>query len=224
MKILLTEKSWHDRLYEKLKTSYGENSWLRISDKKNLNDNFLRKFKIDKIFIPHWSDYIDKNIYEKYECILFHMTDLPFGRGGSPLQNLIIDGFKSTKISAIKVGEGIDDGPIYLKKELSLSGSAREIFNRSSSIIETMINEIIQNEMTPTKQIGEPTYYKRRKPSQSKINGIKKINDLYNHIRMLDCDGYPRAYIEFDGVKIEFENAKLIDNEIVNANVRIFKK
>ena len=30
------------------------------------------------------------------------MTDLPYGRGGSPLQNLIIRGFESTKISAIE--------------------------------------------------------------------------------------------------------------------------
>ncbi len=26
----------------------------------------------------------------KFECVCFHMTDVPYGRGGSPLQNLII--------------------------------------------------------------------------------------------------------------------------------------
>ena len=30
-----------------------------------------------------------QEIHENYKCIIFHMTDLPFGRGGSPLQNLI---------------------------------------------------------------------------------------------------------------------------------------
>jgi len=33
-----------------------------------------------------------KEIFENYEIILFHMTDLPYGRGGSPLQNLIVRG------------------------------------------------------------------------------------------------------------------------------------
>ena len=224
MNILLTEKSWHNQLYERLKISYGENQWFRISDKTSLNNNFLKDFKIDKIFIPHWSYYIDKSIYEKHECILFHMTDLPFGRGGSPLQNLIKDGFKSTKMSAIKVNGETDSGPVYLKKELSLKGSAQEIFIRSSEVIESMIDEILENEIIPIKQIGQPTYFKRRKPSESKINGINEINELYDHIRMLDSDDYPRAFIEFDRIKIEFENAQLIDKKTLNANVRIFKK
>ena len=47
------------------------------------------------------------------------MTDLPFGRGGSPLQNLIVRGYKSTKLTAIKVQSGIDTGDIYLKKPFS---------------------------------------------------------------------------------------------------------
>ena len=45
------------------------------------------------------------------------MTDLPFGRGGSPLQNLIVRGFEETMTSAIKVTKGIDTGDIYLKEK-----------------------------------------------------------------------------------------------------------
>ena len=46
------------------------------------------------------------------------MTDLPYGRGGSPLQNLIARGFLETKISAILVEKQLDAGPVYLKMEL----------------------------------------------------------------------------------------------------------
>jgi len=56
------------------------------------------------IFFPHWSWIIPKRIYEAYECVVFHMTDLPFGRGGSPLQNLISRGIHQTRISAIRTG------------------------------------------------------------------------------------------------------------------------
>ena len=47
------------------------------------------------------------------------MTDLPYGRGGSPLQNLIVRGHKHTMISAIKCVKELDAGPIYLKKPLT---------------------------------------------------------------------------------------------------------
>ena len=33
------------------------------------------------------------------------MTDLPFGRGGSPLQNLIINGYKKTKYLQFELKE-----------------------------------------------------------------------------------------------------------------------
>ena len=46
------------------------------------------------------------------------MTDLPFGKGGSPLQNLIMRGYKHSKLSSIKCAEKIDSGPIYLKKNI----------------------------------------------------------------------------------------------------------
>ena len=57
------------------------------------------------------------------------MTDLPYGRGGSPLQNLIIiRGLKTTKITAFKCVAEIDVGPVYLKKTLSLEGNAQDIY------------------------------------------------------------------------------------------------
>ena len=45
------------------------------------------------------------------------MTDLPYGRGGSPLQNLILDNKQKTMISAFKMTERMDEGPIYIKKK-----------------------------------------------------------------------------------------------------------
>ncbi len=81
------------------------------------------------------------------------MTDLPFGRGGSPLQNLIERGIENTKISAIKVDDGIDTGDIYFKESLNLNGTADEIFIRASQIIfNKMIPKIINEKILPKKQ------------------------------------------------------------------------
>ena len=42
---------------------------------------------------------------------------------------------------------------------------------------------------------------------------------------MLDCDGYPNAFIETSNLKFEFKNAKFdVNNNLIDANVRIFKK
>ena len=223
--IILSEKKWHEDLFNQLKNEFNENEWLLINKKADFNLHLLNKFKPDKIFIPHWSYIIPEEIFNSFECIVFHMTDLPFGRGGSPLQNLIVRGFKSTKISAIKVQTGIDTGDVYLKKSLDISGSAQEIFQKSAVIIEEMIKEIIIEKSIPSPQIGEIVEFKRRKPEESNISELEDLEYIYNYIRMLDCEGYPHAFIETKFFKVEFTNANFFESEkIITANVRIVKK
>ena len=153
------------------------------------------------------------------------MTDLPYGRGGSPLQNLILEKKTSTKISAIKVETDIDSGAIYLKKPLELHGNARKIFSRASVIIEEMISDILLFNPIPKKQEGTPFFFKRRKPSQSKITAVKSIDECYDFIRMLDSEGYPKAFFETDHLRFEFENAQKSSNKNnLISHVRIFKK
>ena len=222
--VVLSNKDWHYNLYDKLKYSFGDDEWIYINNEEDFNEQFLKEFQPKKIFIPHWSKIIPNTIYENFECILFHMTDLPYGRGGSPLQNLIVRGHSSTKISALKVSKGIDEGPIYLKRDLSLQGTAKDIFLRSSDIIYEMIVCIINNSLIPQNQMGEPTLFKRRKPVQGDISKLNDLSKIYDYIRMLDCDGYPNAYIEFDKIKIEFKNVKKKSNASLEAYVRIKKK
>lgn len=195
--------------------------WVYVDNKDDLKYLTLNEKKINKIYVPHWSYKIPESIYNKYEVILFHMTDLPFGRGGSPLQNLIKLGYEKTKVSAIRVTDGIDEGPIYLKRSLSLNGSAKQIFNRTSSIITNMILKINENKLIPKPQLGEPIYFKRRTPDQSKICDLNSIKEIYDHIRMLDCEGYPKAFLEFERYRFEFENVRLKNEENLVAKVNI---
>lgn len=223
--IVLSEKEWHKDLFHDLKLTLNNDIWLLIDKKKDFNLENLNKFRPSKIFIPHWSYIIPSEIYKNYECVVFHMTDLPFGRGGSPLQNLIIRGYNTTKISSIKVEEGLDTGDVYLKKSLGLEGTAMEIYKRSTSIIKDMIFEIINEGIIAEPQSGEVTEFKRRKPEESNLIELTEIDKVYDYIRMLDCDGYPHAFIETTSFKFEFENANFNENDkIITANVRIFKK
>ena len=68
------------------------------------------------------------------------MTDLPFGRGGSPLQNLVERGIYETKVSAIRCCKELDGGDVYMKKPLSLWGTAEEIYLRAAELTKEMMN------------------------------------------------------------------------------------
>jgi methionyl-tRNA formyltransferase len=223
--IILSEKKRHEELFFNLKNKFFEEKWIHICKKEDFNYENLLSINPSKIFIPHWSYIIPKEIYDHFDCVVFHMTDLPYGRGGSPLQNLIVRDHKSTKISALKVQKGIDTGDIYLKNDLSLLGTAQEIFNRSLEIVNFMIEKIIEGNIIPSPQVGEVVEFKRRKPEESNLEVLESLENVFDYIRMLDADGYPNAFIETEFLKFEFFNAELdINRNSILANVRIFKK
>ena len=217
--VIATIKEWNIENYFKLKEKYGhEFNFHLISNSEALTEEFIQKINPNYIFFLHWSWIIPKNIYNNFNCVLFHMTDLPYGRGGSPLQNLIMNKVYKTKISAIKVSENIDSGDIYLKESLDIStGSAQDIFKRSSQItFEKMIPEFLSSKLSAKEQSGEIVTFKRRTPEQSSIKTVKDLSltSLYDFIRMLDGEGYPKAYIEIENIKIEFSQADKTDTQL----------
>lgn len=217
--VIATIKEWNIDNYFKLKKELEDNySLFLITNKDELSFENIEKINPKYIFFPHWSWIIPENIYIKYECILFHMTDLPYGRGGSPLQNLIMNKIYDTKISAIKVSKELDEGDIYLKEDFDISsGSAKEVFENASNIIfEKLILNIINQNISPKKQDGQVVTFKRRTPEQSNINTLNEIsiNSLYDFIRMLDAPTYPKAYMELYNLKIEFSEVILKNGKL----------
>lgn len=210
--IIATIHDWNIRNYYKWKEPEGYKKHL-ITDKENLKLENVKKINPKYIFSPHWSWKIPQKIWSNYECIVFHMTDLPYGRGGTPLQNLLMRGVYKTKISAIRVSKDFDSGDLYIKEALDIStGSAGEIYEKASKIIYKMINKIVMKNLVPKKQSGKITYFKRRIPDQSRVpEDISTRRKLYDFIRMLDAPGYPKAYIKFNNFKIEFSNAIMSD-------------
>lgn len=222
--LIASHHEWNKESFSNLQKKIGaEHKLFFIKDKSQLNLKFLKKIKPRYIFFPHWSFIVPENIIKKYECVCFHMTDLPYGRGGSPLQNLIIRGHKKTKISALRMVNELDAGPIYFKRSLSLNGNAQKIYSSCSKKIFKMIESLIKKEPTPKKQEGKVSYFERRHPDQSEIKDLKNISDLYDFIRMLDADGYPNAYFEDNNFRYEFFSAKIEDNYL-SSKVRIVKK
>ena len=148
------------------------------------------------------------------------MTDLPYGRGGSPLQNLITRGHKETKLTALKCVSEIDAGPVYLKRLLSLAGTAEEILGRASALIEDMIIDIMEHRPAPVPQQGEVVVFKRLKPTDGNVATAENIQQVYDLIRMLDADGYPPAFAKVARLRLEFSEARQ-RGEFVEARVRI---
>ncbi len=217
--IISTIKSWNIENALKLQQNLAENYTLTIIHKPDdLTIGEVKKINPRYIFFPHWSWMIPEEIYRNYECVVFHMTDLPYGRGGSPLQNLIIRKKYDTKLTALEASEETDGGRIYCKRKVNIkTGSAEDILKRLSTIIFTeMIPKILTENPTPVEQVGEVIKFKRRTPRESNVEILKELSteDLYDFIRMLDGEGYPQAFIKIGNVKMRLSKAEYKDGKL----------
>ena len=183
--------------------------WYLVDGREELTIETCKQINPRYIFFAHWSWMIPPEIYENYECVVFHPADLPDGRGSSLFQHRIKSGVYHTKVSALKVTKGIDTGDIYIKRDFCMNGGGEEIYLRLADLIfDEMIPEIVRNEPIPVPQVGKGTIFRRRTPEDSEIE-TDNLNKLYDFIRMLDADTYPPAYIDYGNLRIEFTRASL---------------
>jgi methionyl-tRNA formyltransferase len=215
-------KLWHRRVFDQLLSNL-EGEWRYVGEHEQLSLERLQQFRPRYAFFLHWSWKVPTEILEEIECVCFHMTDVPYGRGGSPLQNLIVRGHRDTKLTALRMTPELDAGPVYLKKDLSLEGGAEEIYLRASALSAHMIQQIVHEETQPLPQMGEAVNFKRRKPEESRIESVDSLEQLHDFIRMLDAEGYPRAFVTHAGYRFEFSRSALYDGRVV-ADVQITRE
>ncbi len=221
--VIATPHSRNDRLEDQLRGRLPGFRIVRIRGRDELSATALEALAPQFVFFPHWPWLVPEHIHESFTCVIFHMTDLPYGRGGSPLQNLIVRGHQQTVVSALRCEAEVDAGPIYLKRPLSLLGTAEEILQRASDIIESMIVEIAECQPVPQPQQGQVVSFKRRRPQDGDLAGLTELQQVFDFIRMLDADGYPAAFLTTEHLRVEFCDARF-EPESVEARVRITKR
>ena len=103
----------------------------------------------------------------------------------------------------------LDSGPIYERINISLEGKLETIFLRINNAINKLIIKIVNNQVIPLPQEGEPHFFKRLTEKNNEIPMEISLKEIYDRVRMLDHKDYPNAYIIYGNNKIEFYNASL---------------
>lgn len=211
--VVVGSRPWNRRVFDET-IAHLAGRWHYIGTQEELTAAALHEVAPRYVFFLHWSWKVPAEIIRDYECVCFHMTDVPYGRGGSPLQNLIVRGHRRTKLTALRMTERFDEGPVYLKRDLCLEGNAEEIFIRATRLSAEMIEQIVAEEPEPVAQTGDAVVFKRRTPAESEVPSLPTLQALHDFIRMLDAQGYPRAYLEHGGFRYEFRQAALYSGRV----------
>ncbi len=209
-------RGWALNIYDKLQCEFPDYKFLMQLSKNDFSEVQIEKFQPDLILFYGWSEIIASNLIGSGKCLMLHPSPLPKYRGGSPIQNQIINGEIHSAVTIFVMDNGIDTGPIAKQKYLSLEGTLDEIFQRIEFIGFELTRDIFIHGLNVFYQNNkDATSCRRRSPEQSEIT-LKELETetseyLHNKIRMLQ-DPYPNPFIKtVDGKKLIIKSSQIID-------------
>jgi len=127
----------------------------------------------------------------KAPCINIHASLLPRWRGAAPIQRAIMEGDKTTGITIMRMGTGLDTGPIIAKKELMIDADdAGALHDRLAALGATMIVDSLQKltggQLPETPQTTNGiTYAHRLGSADEPLDWMKPATQLSLQIRAL---------------------------------------
>lgn len=162
--------------------------------------------KGDICFFLSYEKIVGKDLLKNHKNnLVVHASDLPKGRGWSPLTWQVIEGKSSIPVTLFEAAESVDSGRIYKKIVINFTGTELIDDMRKAIAKSTfeLCNFFVENYPdiadSGFEQKGEPTFYPRRKPEDSCIDPNKTIAEQFNLLRTVDNEKYPAWFKLNDG-------------------------
>ena len=136
--------------------------------------------------------------------LVVHESDLPKGKGFSPVQWQIVEGKSEITISLIEALEKFDTGDILLQRKMKLDGTElypeirKKQAENTIQIIEDFLK--IYPNFIPLKQIGEESFYRKRNINDSELDISETIAENFNLLRIGNNEEWP-SFFYFKGIK-----------------------
>jgi methionyl-tRNA formyltransferase len=190
-------------------SAFGRTQLLQSADKIPLNNEVTFLLSCEKKVPPSL-------LARSRHNIVVHASDLPQGKGMSPLTWQILEGKDIIPVSLFEACENIDAGNIYVKDFLRFQGN--ELLNEMQSVLGAKIIELCEHFMREYPDIiaqgrlqaGPESLYRRRNPEDSRLDPHKTITEQFSLLRVVDNERFP-AFFEWKGRKYVLKIAPVKD-------------
>jgi methionyl-tRNA formyltransferase len=133
-------------------------------------------------------------------CFNLHGSLLPRWRGAAPIQRAIMAGDAQTGVQIMRMSEGLDEGPVLLSEQMDIRSddTAASLSERMAHVGAGLwpraLAAIERGGVTPSEQVGEPTYAKKVSPAEARIDWSRSAAEVDAHVRGLSP--FPGAWFE----------------------------
>lgn len=157
------------------------------------------------VFVLGYTKILSKKISIENElCLVVHESNLPEGKGFSPVQWQILEGKSRIVVSLIELQEDVDSGDIFDQTEIVFQGG--ELYDEIRAMQASATFELVERAMDcypnfqKVAQLGQSTFYRKRIPSDSELDIDKSIRSQFNLLRVANNQDWP-SYFHLNGCK-----------------------
>jgi methionyl-tRNA formyltransferase len=183
----------------------------RVSEPDFISD--VQSFQPSVIVVAAYGQILPSEIINlpEYGCVNIHASLLPMFRGAAPVNWAIIRGEKETGVTTMLMDEGMDTGPVLLKRETGIlaEDTAGSLSQRLSGIGAEVLLETLKGlelgNLVPAPQTGEVSYAPLLKKTDGLISWSGTARELSDFIRGMNP--WPGAYSFLKGERIKILRA-----------------
>lgn len=151
-----------------------------------------------------------------FHNLVVHASDLPKGRGWSPLTWQILEGVEDIPVTLLEAAPEVDAGDTYLQAWLHFEG--HELLNElrdgvgeaTVSLCRQFVDSYPGILSGARPQEGEPTWYPKRGPKDSELMPDLPLREQFDLLRVADNQRYP-AFCSLRGHRYTLRIDKLSD-------------
>lgn len=164
----------------------------QIDDYRDLRNGELAFFLSCTTVVP--PEHLQKHEHN----LVVHESDVPAGRGWSPVHWQVLNGNNEIPIVLMEAAEQVDTGAVYIHDQIQLEGNEllpgirKKVGNKTVELVLQFVEDYPDVEGKP--QQGEASTYPRRTPEDSELDPDQTIREHFNKLRIVDNENYPAFF------------------------------
>ena len=191
----------------------------------------LRALQADAAVLAAYGRIISAEVIDIFPrgIINLHPSLLPAYRGPTPIESAIMSGDSETGVSLMKLGIGMDDGPVYAQKTIPLTGTETkyDLYEKAhrlgAELLLDSLPNILSGQLEPTPQNHDQATFSQLFTKSDGQLDPNKYTAAEAERRVRACLDYPKSRLEVFGQTVIIRQAHVVDGPTNDELVVEFK-
>jgi len=158
----------------------------------------------DYIVVAAYGQILPREVLHHAPCINLHASVLPYYRGASPIQQVLLDGKTTTGVTAMLMDEGLDTGDILSISECSIEPDemVEELFYKLTNVASQLSIEVLDEfeKLTPKPQEATQATHCKKITKKDGCISFDDADKIFNTYRAFTP--WPGIYLQ-SGLKLK---------------------